>query len=136
GSYPRGEMSAALVSRVAEEAPGVLVEQAVVIPPGGNRVRSYLDVVAPDGTDPSSLRAALDVFERGLPVDALPLVRIVGGAIGVRLNADIGWWSTMTEEYRALRDAVLRVLEACEESGRDPAVPRGGEQGVAQAGKR
>ena len=36
-------------SRMPEENPGVLAMQRIELPPGGNAVVSYLDVLAPDG---------------------------------------------------------------------------------------
>ena len=54
-----------------EENPGVFTDSIVEIDPPGNRVRSYLDVVAPDGTPLGHLVHA--VVSLGVAV-ALPVV--------------------------------------------------------------
>jgi hypothetical protein len=43
---------------IPDRNPGNLVAQSIVVPPPGNRVRSYLDVVAPDETPWSEIRPA------------------------------------------------------------------------------
>ena len=42
-----------------DQQPGTLANSHVSVPPGGNRVRSYLDVVAPDGATWSEIRQEL-----------------------------------------------------------------------------
>ncbi len=41
-----------------EVNPGILEAELVTVPPPGNRVRSFLDVVAPDGTKPNAVALA------------------------------------------------------------------------------
>ena len=47
---------------IPDQNPGTLAAQTIVIRPPGNRVRSYLDVVAPDETSWSELRPAFMAF--------------------------------------------------------------------------
>ncbi|MSP61261.1 MAG: hypothetical protein EXR72_13130 [Myxococcales bacterium] len=42
-----------------ERNPGALEERRTEVPPGGNRVIAYLDVLAPDGTGRAEIDAAL-----------------------------------------------------------------------------
>ncbi len=42
-----------------ENNPGTLEERATEVPPGGNRVKSYLDVLAPDATSRSEVAEAI-----------------------------------------------------------------------------
>lgn len=54
-----------------EVNPGELFDQSIAIPPPGNRVRSFLDVVAPDGASPTEIRQGFVVFvsrSRGTPL--------------------------------------------------------------------
>ncbi len=44
---------------LATSNPGEIVERNTEVPPGGNRVLAYLDVLAPDGTPAAEIRAAL-----------------------------------------------------------------------------
>jgi hypothetical protein len=45
--------------RLPETNPGVQVRDNVELSPGGNRVRSYLDVLAPDNVSPDEIDVAL-----------------------------------------------------------------------------
>jgi hypothetical protein len=47
---------------VAERNPGTLVAQSISVAPPGNRVRSYLDIVAPDDVRWEEVHAALMEF--------------------------------------------------------------------------
>lgn len=38
---------------------GVLVNRLIEVPPGGNRIRSHLDITTPDGTSADALTAAV-----------------------------------------------------------------------------
>jgi hypothetical protein len=110
GSFPTGELNAALVAKVAETCPGILTEESVEVHPGGNEVLSYLDVVARDGIDAAQIRSAIDAFRSELPAESLPLVRIYDGAVGIVLHANIGLWPAMEDEYLVLSNPIRRLL--------------------------
>lgn len=55
-----------------EDAPGYLVTRRLAVDPGGNRVRSYLDVLAPDTTSPSLIIADFQQFVTGPVPDRFP----------------------------------------------------------------
>lgn len=57
-----GDMTAAL-----DRPPGLMVRERVVIPPPGNRVRSFLDVVGPNSGTLSEAREAFEEFKGELP---------------------------------------------------------------------
>jgi hypothetical protein len=61
-------------SRLPEAAPGKIARKAVAVPPGGNTVLSYLDVLAPDGTPRSRVARALRAFEAALHDEPNPAV--------------------------------------------------------------
>jgi hypothetical protein len=51
----------------------------IEVPPGGNRVRSYLDVEAPNGAPLAALFAFVDEACRGTRVERLPMSVSAGG---------------------------------------------------------
>jgi hypothetical protein len=110
GTFPPGELSTATISEVADERPGILERRETSVSPGGNSVRSYLDVVAADGTPPARIRDALDWFAGLLPVESLPYSRIYEDTVGIRLSMNIGLWPRMVDEYQVLRKALDRWL--------------------------
>ncbi|QSQ19251.1 hypothetical protein JY651_28365 [Pyxidicoccus parkwayensis] len=98
------------VEAVAEQTPGVLSESDCDIPPGGNTVRSYLDVVARDGTPVEMLGAALDAFERQLSEARLPFTHHFN-QVGIRFGAVMELEPERVEEFQSLRNRLLRFLE-------------------------
>jgi hypothetical protein len=101
------------------EHPGTLVWKRVQVPPGGNKVLSFLDVIAPDDTPESDVEDILVplVFDLGLDDDPPGLVpplpnpflfqRPKGwGAdkVIVRFGVADELLSRRVEEYQALRD--------------------------------
>jgi hypothetical protein len=69
-----------------ESNPGVFVDSSIEVPPPGNRVRSYLDVVAPDGVPLAHLAAAITAVPRA---ESLPVTWTVGD-IWCRFGAELG----------------------------------------------
>lgn len=68
-----------------ESNPGVFVDSSIEVPPPGNRVRSYLDVMARDGTPLAQLAAAIAAPPR---TASLPVDWTVGG-IWCRFGAEL-----------------------------------------------
>jgi hypothetical protein len=97
------------VEQVAEEFPGVLVDSECDLRPGGNRVRSFLDVVARDGTPLARIKTALDEFGRRLDHATLPLVEIIDG-VGIRFNAEPALELERLDEFGVLRNRILLLL--------------------------
>jgi hypothetical protein len=98
------------VISVAESNTGELVEDKCDINPGGNRVKSYLDIVASDTIDEKSINEALDAFRKKISQDKMgPIVDIVG-VIGLRFGAEIKLYQTLTREYLALRKKAMSLF--------------------------
>src|SRR5690606_28704496 len=57
---------------IPDRDPGELVRSAVIIEPGGNQVRSYLDIVAPEGTPWSTVRESFLQFVARMPPRPFP----------------------------------------------------------------
>ena len=53
-------------SHVPEKNPGEFVSRKVQLKPGGNDVRSYLDIVAADSTTAEEIQRVYEVFEQDL----------------------------------------------------------------------
>lgn len=65
-------------ANVPDVEPGELVRSRIQLPPGGNRVRSYLDIVTHETASWSELRRSFLVFVLASEGHALPWVRLVG----------------------------------------------------------
>lgn len=95
--------------RIAENEPGALVDERCDLPPGGNLVRSYLDIVAADDAAAEAVATALDAMRCHVVAGAtLPLISIVAG-VGVRFGADFGLYGEVAAEFDALVERA-RVL--------------------------
>jgi hypothetical protein len=92
-------------------ASGELVNRAISVPPGGNSVRSYLDVLAPDETPTQEIRNAVVAFigqSRGTP---LPWTRTIGRCT-FRFGVELGLYSSWSEEFHRLLLSALAVRRA------------------------
>ncbi len=98
------------VMTVAEQYPGTLVDSELDLTPGGNAVRSFLDVVAADGTGLERLRTALEAFGRELESAALPHMALLDG-VGIRFHAESSLEDERVDEYRVLKTRLLRLME-------------------------
>lgn len=84
-----------------EDNPGSLQRKLVEVEPPGNRVRSYLDVVAPDGTSTEELRRALMQFVGSAQHGQLPWQDVVGQTL-FRFGVEFGLASQWRSELVAL----------------------------------
>ncbi|XXT24339.1 hypothetical protein WME94_22655 [Sorangium sp. So ce429] len=103
------------VELVAEELPGVLFFRDCELPPGGNRVRSFLDVAVHDHADRAHVEAALDEFRRRLASAPLPFVDVIDG-VGIRFSAEPSLEPVRLDECRLLQNRILRMLEIRQET--------------------
>ena len=94
--------------------PGMLRSKVEAVRPPGNRVRSYLDVVAPEGTPLSALRDALEeAMAAGAPADFREQVLTAHNDCWVRFGLE----RLLAEDWqRELRTLLDRALEVCRES--------------------
>jgi hypothetical protein len=110
------------VTKIADELAGETVLQLIEVPPGGNPVLSYLDVVAPEGTDPQFIADSLRLFEHYVRADRLPAVWVTT-RIGMRFGAMIGLHPLAVAEFRRLRAHVLLLLGITTQSKVRPIPP-------------
>ncbi len=98
------------VVSVAESNTGKLIKDQVEIKPGGNRVRSYLDIVAPDTMDAKSIIAALDKFREDINQSRMGPIISIANRIGLRFSAEIEMYKILGDEYDALKNRVVALF--------------------------
>jgi hypothetical protein len=89
---------------IPDRNPGRLVAQSLSVPPPGNNVRSYLDIVAPDEARWNEIRIGLMDFVGKLQRSPLPW-HGVSGRCSFRLGMELGlarqWHKELAVLYRA-----------------------------------
>jgi hypothetical protein len=88
-----------------EADPGVLVAEKLEIAPAGNRVRSYLDVVAPDDAPWPEVRAAFLSFVSEAASTPLPWHGLAGRClfrVGIEAGLSDQWAREVAELYQAV----------------------------------
>jgi hypothetical protein len=103
--------------------PGELVHPIITLLPPGNRVRSYLDVVATDLTPSGTIRHAFAMADgRALP-DRLPFT-IEIASCWFRFGAEHGLASMWRQEFRRLFECAITAYQVYEPPGPGSALPR------------
>jgi hypothetical protein len=96
---------------IPERVPGQRVNARTEIEPGGNDVRGYLDIIAPDETPTSEILAAVGPFVQRMHGTPLPWTATAGRCT-FRFGLDRGlagdWW----DQLRALFIAAVRARVA------------------------
>jgi hypothetical protein len=89
-----------------ETNPGVITDDRIEVTPGGNRVRSYLDIVAPDGTHTDTLASAV------LAVPAFTSFPVTwdAGNVRCRFGVEYGLAEDWEREMRRLLARVVLLL--------------------------
>lgn len=98
--------------RVPAEDPGATVVQQIELQPGGNRVRSYLDVVFPDDTPRDDVELALnslwlELVAAGVPGEIPNPVVYSRGEVTVRFGVDLALEQERPREFQELRNAAI-----------------------------
>ncbi len=105
------EWDAARLSEFLPETnPGPLFNDAVSVAPPGNRVRSYLDVVAPDGTIPGLVGQALADAISGEPPQSFPATW-TSGPLWFRFGLELALVPVWRQELRLLLRHLTALLE-------------------------
>jgi hypothetical protein len=90
---------------IPDQDPGVLVEQIINVPPPGNAVRSYLDIIAPDEVFWPEIRPAFFAFVSHAQGQPLPWQGVFGRC-SFRVAMDFGlanvWRHEIANLYRAM----------------------------------
>ncbi len=91
---------------VPDEDPGELVKKDVAVPPGGNRVRSYLDIIAPDTASWPEIRGNFLAFVLDTESQPFPWNGVVGRCrfrAGIEDGLAAAWRSELGALYGAAR---------------------------------
>ena len=99
------------LARVVDELPGTLTARKIEVPPGGNAVRSYLDIVATDSTSADVVERALQKFVRELTPARLSHVVHISG-VAIRLGVELKREHRVAEEFRELSERALQLLRS------------------------
>ncbi len=94
---------------IAEQYPGSLVNQSYDLPPPGNDVLSYLDIVAEDSTEKGQVSKALDEFAKNIASGNWPDKTVIN-RIGIRFSMQRRSIGFELEEYTALKERALELL--------------------------
>lgn len=89
--------------------PGVLVSQIVTVAPPGNRVRSFLDLVAPEDAGLQEVRAAVEALAEGDAPPTFP-TEWTRGRLYIRFGSDRALAPFWRSELRALAAATAPLL--------------------------
>lgn len=90
---------------------GEVVNHSISVPPGGNSVRSYLDVIAPDETSTQEIQHAVVPFIGRSRGHSLPWIGTIGRCT-FRFGVDPKLHAHWSEEFRQLLLAALTVRRA------------------------
>ena len=93
---------------IPEDNPGTLVHSSTPVPPPGNRVRAYVDIIASDETPtPEIIQAALGFLDASASA-SVPWQRTVGRCT-FRFNLDASLEPGWRDKFKELLSAALRV---------------------------
>jgi hypothetical protein len=98
---------------IPEQNPGSLVAQSISVPPPGNRIRSYLDIVAPDDARWNEVRVGLMDFVGRAQPNPLPWRGQSGRctfALGMDSELSSQWIGELAVLYRSAQ--ALRLATA------------------------
>lgn len=98
------------LKKLVDEQPGILLFQDCDLTPGGNHVRSFLDVVAKNHTPVAQITAALQAMVPAVARSLVPFAGAVDG-VAVRFDGDAGLVDDRADEYRLLARRIVRLLE-------------------------
>lgn len=93
---------------IPDENRGELARSSIAVTPPGNRVRSYLDIVAPDETPWTEIRPALVAFVSEAQREEMPWSGVVGRCL-FRVSMDAALTSDWQRELVALYSAAQSV---------------------------
>jgi hypothetical protein len=97
-------------SSLPETTPGRTVLHRTDLPPGGNQVRAYLDILAPDRTRRIEVEQALMVFARDLPERRNPTV-FHQGIVTIRFGVELALEGLRSQQLEMLGRLAVQLLE-------------------------
>lgn len=104
-------------SSLPETTPGRTVLHRTDLPPGGNQVRAYLDILAPDRTPRAEIEQALTALSRDLHERRNPTV-FRHGAVTIRLGVEPVLEGLRAQQLEMLTRPALQIFEQHAETSR------------------
>jgi hypothetical protein len=89
--------------------PGTVIDSRIKLTPGGNEVRAYLDILAPNGTSPAKMSAALAALRRDLDERRNPTIFVLGD-VTIRYGVELGLEKMREEQLETLARVGLDLL--------------------------
>ncbi|MCW5802154.1 MAG: hypothetical protein KIT31_07185 [Deltaproteobacteria bacterium] len=97
-------------ARLPDTNPGDTVRSQTSLPPGGNSVRAYLDILAPDGTARNKLEQSLMAFARDLSERRNPTV-FHHDIVVIRFGVELGLEGLRAQQLDMLVPAAMRLFD-------------------------
>jgi len=97
-------------SSLPDTTPGRSVLRRTDLPPGGNNVRTYLDIVAPDGTSRAEIERALSAFSRDLCERRNPTA-FNHGVVTIRFGVELALEALRAQHLEMLIRPALQLLD-------------------------
>jgi hypothetical protein len=97
-------------SSLPETAPGRTVLHRTDLPPGGNAVRAYLDILAPDRTPRAEIEQALAAFSGDLRERRNPTV-FRHGSVTIRFGVEPGLEGLRAHQLDMLSGHAVQLLD-------------------------
>jgi hypothetical protein len=98
-----------------EQNPGSIVHADVSVPPGGNRVRAYLDVLGPDDLNRVEIEGALSALRDDLTERRNPTV-FRHARVTVRFGTELGLEAMRGQQLEMLEQAALALFQKARRS--------------------
>lgn len=97
-------------SSLPETAPGRTVLHRTDLPPGGNQVRAYLDILAPDRTPRADIEQTLEAFSQDLRERRNPTV-FRHGIVTIRFGVEQVLEGLRAQQLEMLTRSALHLLD-------------------------
>jgi hypothetical protein len=97
-------------SSLPETTPGETALHHTDLPPGGNQVRAYLDILAPDRTPRGEIAQALTALAQDLRERRNPTV-FRHGVVTIRFGVELGLEGLRTQQLEMLTHSAMRLLD-------------------------
>ena len=97
-------------SSLPDTTPGKIVLRRTDLPPGGNKVRAYLDILAPDRTPRAEIEQALMDFSRDLRERRNPTV-FNQGIVTIRFGVELALEALRAQQLEMLVRPALQLLD-------------------------
>ncbi len=95
---------------ITNQKPGKLVAESIGLTPGGNSVRSYLDIVCRDETDPKAIIDALLHMEAGMILGEGSVIQRFQCDVVVGFGHTFGLRDVRQVEYKELRQVLEKLV--------------------------